>query len=105
LVAVSFATLFLPAHADVVQRFAIIPELGELWMMAWFLIKGVKAPQRASVRHGNAGLVKLGLLTIRPDSEKATQIWRKGRPPAQTASRKQREQRSRGLRNWCCRAS
>lgn len=45
LVAVSLTALLLPAYLDVVNRSAIIPELGELWMMAWLLIKGVRAPQ------------------------------------------------------------
>ncbi len=42
LVAVSFTTLLLPAYLDMVSRAAIVPELGELWMMAWLLIKGVR---------------------------------------------------------------
>jgi len=44
-VAVSLTALLLPAYLDVVSRFAIIPELGELWMMAWLLIRGVRVPQ------------------------------------------------------------
>lgn len=43
LTVVSLTTLLLPAYLDIVNRFAIIPELGELWMMLWLLIKGVKA--------------------------------------------------------------
>jgi Domain of unknown function (DUF4386) len=42
LVSVSLTTLLLPRYLDVVNRVAIIPELGELWMMAWLLIRGVK---------------------------------------------------------------
>jgi hypothetical protein len=42
LVTVSFTALLLPGYLDVVNRVAIIPELGELWMMAWLLIKGVR---------------------------------------------------------------
>jgi hypothetical protein len=42
LVAVSLTALLLPAYLDIVSRVAIIPELGELWMMAWLLIKGVR---------------------------------------------------------------
>jgi hemoglobin len=34
--------LLLPAHLHTVNRVAILPELGELWMMAWLLIKGVR---------------------------------------------------------------
>lgn len=42
LVAVSLTALLLPAYLDVVSRIAILPELGELWTMAWLLIKGVR---------------------------------------------------------------
>ncbi len=42
LVAVSLTGLLLPAHLNAVNRVAILPELGELWMMAWLLIKGVR---------------------------------------------------------------
>jgi hypothetical protein len=41
LVAVSLTALLLPTHLEVVSRWAIVPELGELWVMAWLLIKGV----------------------------------------------------------------
>jgi hypothetical protein len=44
LVAVSLTGLFLPALLDVANRIAIIPELGELWMIAWLLIKGIRVP-------------------------------------------------------------
>jgi len=43
LIVVSLTALLLPAHLSIVSRLAIIPELGELWIMMWFLIKGVKA--------------------------------------------------------------
>ncbi len=42
LMAVSFTGLLVPAHWSIVNRVAILPELGELWMMAWLLIKGVR---------------------------------------------------------------
>jgi len=42
LVVVSLTALTLPSHLDTVSRYAIIPELGELWMMGWLLIKGVR---------------------------------------------------------------
>lgn len=42
LIVVSLTALLLPAHLDTVSRYAIVPELGELWMMGWLLIKGVK---------------------------------------------------------------
>ena len=42
LVVVSLTALMLPAHLDSVSRYAIVPELGELWMMGWLLIKGVR---------------------------------------------------------------
>ncbi|HEY0702681.1 MAG TPA: DUF4386 domain-containing protein [Candidatus Acidoferrales bacterium] len=41
LVGVSVTALLLPAHLDMVNRIAIIPELGELATMLWLLIKGV----------------------------------------------------------------
>jgi hypothetical protein len=43
-VAVSLTAFLLPAYLDLVNRIAIIPELGELWMMAYLLIKGVRVP-------------------------------------------------------------
>jgi Domain of unknown function (DUF4386) len=43
LVAVSLTALLIPAHIDVVNRVAILPELGELATMLWLLIKGVNA--------------------------------------------------------------
>lgn len=42
LIAVSLTALAFPAHLDSVSRYAIMPELGELWMMGWLLIKGVR---------------------------------------------------------------
>jgi hypothetical protein len=45
---VSLTTLLFPTYLNVVNRFAIIPELGELWIMAWLLIKGVKVPLSAA---------------------------------------------------------
>ena len=48
LVAVSLTGLLLPPYLDIVNRVAIVPELGELWMIAWLLIKGVRmAPASA----------------------------------------------------------
>jgi Domain of unknown function (DUF4386) len=43
LVVVSLSALLLPNYLDVVSRFAIVPELGELWAMLWLLIKGARA--------------------------------------------------------------
>jgi hypothetical protein len=40
--AVSLTSLLMPTYAGVVNRFATIPETGELWMMLWLLIKGAK---------------------------------------------------------------
>ena len=48
LIVVSITTLLLPAYLSIVNRFAIIPELGELWIMLWLLIKGVKAAPSGS---------------------------------------------------------
>ena len=42
LMAVSLTGLLLPAHLNIVNRIATLPELGELGMMAWLLIKGVR---------------------------------------------------------------
>jgi hypothetical protein len=42
LVSVSLVGLLLPDHLNAVNRVAILPELGELWIMAWLLIKGVR---------------------------------------------------------------
>ena len=42
LVAVSLTSLLLPAYVGIASRIAIFPELGELWIMAWLLIKGVQ---------------------------------------------------------------
>jgi hypothetical protein len=38
----SLTSLLAPAYAAVVNRFAFIPETGELWIMLWLLIKGVR---------------------------------------------------------------
>ena len=40
LIVVSLTALTFPAYLDNVSRYAVIPELGELWMMAWLLIYG-----------------------------------------------------------------
>lgn len=37
----SLTTLLFPAYAPLVIRVAIIPELGELWIVLWLLIKGI----------------------------------------------------------------
>jgi hypothetical protein len=39
---VSLTWLLLPAHAGLVTRLALIPEMGELWIMLWLLIKGAE---------------------------------------------------------------
>jgi hypothetical protein len=41
-VVTSLTSLLAPAYADLVERFALIPETGELWIMLWLLIKGVR---------------------------------------------------------------
>ncbi len=46
LLAVSLTALLLPASLQIVNRIAILPELGELWMMAWLLIMGAKQPEQ-----------------------------------------------------------
>lgn len=44
LVAVSLTRLLLPAYLDLANRLAMVPELGELWMMVWLMVKGVRVP-------------------------------------------------------------
>jgi hypothetical protein len=41
-VAVSLTSLLLPDYAGVVNRYATIPETGELWIMLWLLVMGAK---------------------------------------------------------------
>jgi hypothetical protein len=38
----SLTSLLAPAYAGIVNRLALIPATGELWVMLWLLIKGVK---------------------------------------------------------------
>jgi hypothetical protein len=38
----SLTGLLLPAYADVVSRIALIPMLGEIWIMLWLVIKGAR---------------------------------------------------------------
>lgn len=42
----SLTHLLLPAQADLVDRFLLLPELGEVWIMLWLVIKGAEAPAR-----------------------------------------------------------
>ena len=42
LVCVSLTGLLAPAHADLVSKIALPPEFGELAMMGWLLIWGVR---------------------------------------------------------------
>ena len=42
LVMVSLTALMLPTHLESLSRYAVIPELGELGMMGWLLIKDVR---------------------------------------------------------------
>jgi hypothetical protein len=44
---VSLTSLLAPSYASVVNRFATIPETGELWIMLWLLIKGAKVKSLA----------------------------------------------------------
>ena len=41
-VVASLTSLLAPAYAGVVNRIALLPETGELWVMLWLLIKGVR---------------------------------------------------------------
>jgi hypothetical protein len=56
LVVVSFTALLLPTYLSVVNRFAIIPVLGELWIMAWLL--GAKVHLARGYATPNAGIAK-----------------------------------------------
>ncbi len=47
-VAASFTSLLLPTYGDVVSRAVFPALLGELWIMLWLLIKGVKVPTLAA---------------------------------------------------------
>jgi len=38
----SLTSLLAPSYAGLVNRFALIPETGELWVMLWLLIKGAR---------------------------------------------------------------
>jgi Domain of unknown function (DUF4386) len=48
-VVVSLTSLLAPTYAAVLNRFALIPETGELWVMLWLLIKGVRVQPSAAV--------------------------------------------------------
>jgi hypothetical protein len=41
-VAVSLTALLLPDYASVVNRYATIPQTGELWIMLWLLVMGAR---------------------------------------------------------------
>ncbi len=48
--AVSLTSWLVPTYLTVVARFAIVAELGELWIMLWLLIKGITVqPSAAAV--------------------------------------------------------
>jgi hypothetical protein len=47
-VAVSLTSLLLPDYASVVNRYAVIPETGELWIMLWLLIMGARVKPLAA---------------------------------------------------------
>jgi hypothetical protein len=42
LVGVSLTALLHPASVDIANRIAIVPELGELWIMVWLIFLGVR---------------------------------------------------------------
>jgi hypothetical protein len=44
----SLTSLLLPAYAGVVNQLLLIPETGELWVMLWLLIKGVRVQPLAA---------------------------------------------------------
>lgn len=45
---VSLTAFVLPSYLNVVSRFALIAELGEVWIMAWLLIKGAGVQRLAA---------------------------------------------------------
>ena len=45
---VSLTSLLAPEYASAVDRYAFIPEMGELWIMLWLLIKGAKVQPLAA---------------------------------------------------------
>ena len=47
-VVASLTSLLAPAYANLVERIALIPATGELWVMLWLLIKGVRAQPSAT---------------------------------------------------------
>ena len=47
-VAVSLTGLLLPDYASVVNRFATIPETGELWIILWLVIRGARVQPLAA---------------------------------------------------------
>jgi hypothetical protein len=47
-VVASLTSLLAPAYANLVERIALIPATGELWVMLWLLIKGVRAQPSAA---------------------------------------------------------
>jgi len=51
-VVASLTGLLLPAYADLVGRIALVPELGEIWMMLWLLIKGARVRPAAEISPG-----------------------------------------------------
>jgi len=46
--AVTLASLLWPSYVNVVNRVVFIPELGELWIMQWLLIRGANLPLAAA---------------------------------------------------------
>lgn len=48
-VIISLTTLLLPDYAAAVNRYAFIPEMGELWIMLWLVIMGAKVRPYASI--------------------------------------------------------
>lgn len=48
-VAVSLTSLLRPDYADVVSRYATIPQTGELWIMLWLLVMGARVKSETGI--------------------------------------------------------
>lgn len=78
--AVTVIWLILPDYTAIAARVALIPELGEAWLMLWLLIKGIPAragdqPPRAPERTATtqlAGVLMLAIAALCPGAKAQT---------------------------------
>lgn len=47
-VVLSLTSLLAPEYSPLLDRYALLPETGELWIMLWLLIRGAKVPSPAA---------------------------------------------------------